>query len=85
MKKANNNYITYVGIVNWKYERFKLNELTVDNFKYLTFVKGLTTERDLEIRFPILSKLEADSKLMLQMIAEEFETITNLKYDTAKI
>ena len=29
----NDNYVTYTGIVNRECERFKLNELTVDNFR----------------------------------------------------
>ena len=50
MKKANDDYVTYAGVVNGECERFKLNELTADNLKCSIFVQGLMTERDSEIR-----------------------------------
>ena len=65
MKKVNDDYATNAGTFNRESNRFKLNELTADNFKCLIFVQGLTAERDLEIRSRISSKLEADSKLTL--------------------
>ena len=57
MKKANDNYVTYAGIVNRECKRFKLNELTADNFKWFIVVQGLMAERNLEIRSHILSEL----------------------------
>ena len=84
-EKVNNNYVTYTSNANRKCDRFKLNDLTVDNSKCLIFVKGLMAERDLEIRSRILSKLEVDLKLTLQVVAEECERIMNLKHDTVKI
>ena len=42
-------------------------------------------ERASEIWSCILSKLKADSKLTLQVVAKECERIMNLKHDTAKI
>ena len=65
MNKANDDYVTYTGIVNRECKRFKLNELTAGNFRCLIFVQGLKAERDSEIRFHILSKVEADSKQTL--------------------
>ena len=50
MKKTNDNHVTYAGIVNRECNRFKLNELTADDFKCLIFIRELTAERDSEIR-----------------------------------
>ena len=85
MKKENDDYFTYTDIVNRECKRFKLNGLKADNFKCLMFVQGLTAERDSEIQSCILSNLEADLKLRLQAVAEEYERIMNLRHDTAKI
>ena len=84
-EKANNDYVTNAGIPKRECERFKLNELTEDNFKCLIFVQGLMAERDSEIRSRILSKLETDSKLTLRAVAVECERFMNSKHDTAKI
>ena len=73
LSKKGTTIVIYAGIVNRECERLKLNELTADNFKYLTFVQGLMAESDLEIQSHILSKLEANSKLTLQAVAEEYE------------
>ena len=60
-------------------------ELTLDMFKCLIFVQGLTVPKDTEIRSHLLSKLEQDSKLTLQNNTEECQQIINLYHDTAKI
>ena len=73
MKKANDNYVSYTGIVNRECVRFKLNELTADNFECLIFVQGLTAKRDSEIQSYVLSELEVDLKLTLQVVAKECE------------
>ena len=58
-------------------ERFKLKELTPDMFKGLIFVQGLTAPEDVEIRTRILSTLEQNPKISLQMVAEECKRIEN--------
>ena len=65
--------------------KFKFSELTSDIFKCLIFVQGLTAPKGTEIRSRRLLKLEQDSKLPLQNIAEECQRIINLRYDAAKI
>ena len=84
-KKAKDECLTSDGIVNRECERFKLNEWIADNFKCLISVQKLTAERDSDIRSRILLKLETESKLTLQAVAEECERIMNLKNDTAEI
>ena len=73
------NFATLAGVVNRDCEKFKLNELICDTFKCLVFVQGLTSNKDTEIRSRILTKLEMDSKLTLQKIAEEYQRMVNLK------
>ena len=53
-------------------------------FKCLIFVQGLTAPEDGEIRTRILSKLEQNPQISLQMVAEECEWLTNLQYNTVK-
>ena len=85
MKSDDNDFVIYVGVVNQECEKFKLNELTSDSFKCLIFIQGLNSNKDAEIRSRILTKLEMDSKLTLQKIAEECQHIENLKQDTARM
>ena len=54
-------------------------------FKCLIFVQGLTALNDPAIRSRLLSKLEQDSKLTLQNIAEECQRIIDLCHGIAKI
>ena len=54
-------------------------------FKCLIFVQGLTAPEDGEIRTRILSKLEQNPEISLQMVAEECNGIVNLQLDTALI
>ncbi len=46
-------------------------------FKCLIFVQGLTAPEDVEIRTRILSTLEQNPKISLQMVAEECKRIEN--------
>ena len=46
---------------------------------------GLTSNKDAEIRSRILTKLEIDSKLTLQKIADECQRMVNLEFDTARM
>lgn len=64
-KQEHEDYISYASIVNREFEMFKLSELTLDMFKHMIVVQGLTVHRDAEIRCRILNKLEQDSKLIL--------------------
>lgn len=52
---------------------------------FLIFVQGLTAPDDAEIRTRILSKLEQNLKISLQMATEECKRIENLRRDTVKI
>ena len=77
-KKTRVDYSTFTGIVNRECEWFKLKELTPDMFKCLIFVQEPTALEDGEIRTRILSKLEQNLQISLQMVAEEYEQIENL-------
>ena len=56
VKGIDEDFITNAGVVNREWEKFKLNELTPNLFKSLTFVLCLTTKKDAEIRSKILAK-----------------------------
>ena len=66
VKCDDDDFITYAGVNNWECKKFKLNELTSDSFKCLIFIQSLTSNKDAKIRSRILTKLEMDSKLILQ-------------------
>ena len=80
MKSDDNDFVIFAGVVNQECEK-----LTSDSCKYLIFIHALTSNKDAEIRSRILTKLEMDSKLTLQKIAEECQRMVNLKLDTARI
>ena len=53
-------------------------------FQCLIFIQGLTSSKK-EICTRFLAKLEQDQKITLQNLAEECQSILNLRADTAKI
>lgn len=85
VKQNDDDFVTYAGKVNQECERFLLHELTIDMFKCLVFVKGLTDSRDKDVRSKILSKMEQSPDITLQKATEEAQKIMNLKHDNIKI
>ena len=78
----NDDFVTYAGLVNRECERFKLKELTENQFKCLIFVCELQSSKDSDIRKRILAKIESDPEISLQSLAEECQRLINLKHDT---
>ena len=72
-EKIFGDYSIFAGIVNRECERFELKELNHDMFKYLIFVQGLTAPENGENRGRILSKLEQNPKISLQIATEKCE------------
>ncbi len=60
------DFVPYTEIVNQECEKFKLNELTSSSFKCFIFVQVLTSNKDTEMRYIILTELEIVSKLILK-------------------
>ena len=85
VKDENDDFVTFAALVNRECERFKLKEMTDDQFKPLILVCGLKSPREADIRTRILSKLENDPNITLQSISEECQHLNNLKHDTAEI
>ena len=85
IKEESDDFVTYAGKVNQECERFLLPKVTIDAFKCLIFVKGLTDTQDKDVRSRILSKMEQDPDITLQKITEEAQRIMNLKHDNTKI
>ncbi|KER27341.1 hypothetical protein T265_05588 [Opisthorchis viverrini] len=52
------DYLTYASVLNRQCERFKLRKRTEDQFKCLSFICGLQSPRDVDIRARLLSKFE---------------------------
>lgn len=85
-KDSNMDFITYTGFVNKQCENFKLNDLTLDQFKCLMFVMGLKATDDFDVRTKLLSKLDSESSVItLDILSRECQRIINLKTDTALI
>lgn len=84
-KKSSDDYVTYAGIVNKQCERFKLGDLTNDQFKCLIFVCGLSSNTETDIRTRLLSKIETDPEVTLKSLTTEANRLVSLKKDTKMI
>ncbi|XP_037931645.1 uncharacterized protein K02A2.6-like [Teleopsis dalmanni] len=85
-KPPDADYTTYAAEVNKQCENFKLNSLSLDQFKCLMFVLGLKSEADFEIRTRILTKLDTEADTInLEKLTNECQRIINLKSDTALV
>ncbi|CAH8606257.1 unnamed protein product [Schistosoma rodhaini] len=82
VKKVQDDYVTYASIVNRECERFRLQEMSSDQFKCLIFVCGLQSPVDADIRARILARIEQDPNISLQSVSEECQRMINLKHDT---
>lgn len=85
IKNTEDDWVTYAGVVNRECERFKLRQMTDDQFKCLIFACGLQSPHDAEIRTRLLNRMEQDPNLNLQTITAECQRLVNLKHDTAMI
>ena len=65
------DYTIFASVVNKHCDNFKLAELSVNNFKFLIFVQGLVSAKNVEIRCRVLNKLENEPNLSPQQIEEE--------------
>nr|CAX83705.1 Gag-Pol polyprotein [Schistosoma japonicum] len=84
-KSPSDDYLTYAGKVNRECERFKLNEITADQFKCLIFICGLKNPEDVDVRTRILARIEQEPSITLQMVTTECQRLLNLKHDTAMV
>ena len=85
MHKIGEDIVTYAGRVNSECERFKLNDLSYDQFKALIFVAGLTLNEESDIRTRLLGRLDTNSEFTVQQLAEEYIRMQNIKQDTTMI
>ncbi|KAK4472183.1 hypothetical protein MN116_000483 [Schistosoma mekongi] len=79
------DFLTHVGIVNRECERFKLKDLSEDQFKSLILICSLQSERFADIRTRLLHRLDQEPTLSLKDIAAEHQRLTNLKHDTTLV
>ncbi|CAH8603980.1 unnamed protein product [Schistosoma rodhaini] len=84
-KSLSDDYLTYAGHVNKECERFRINEITADQFKCLIFICGLKNPEDMDIRTRILSRIEQEPNMTLQMVTTECQRLLNLKHDTTMV
>nr|CAJ00233.1 TPA: gag-pol polyprotein [Schistosoma mansoni] len=82
VKKVQDDYVTYASIVNRECERFRLQEMSSDQFKCLIFVCGLQSPVDADIRTRTLTRIEQDPNISLQSVSEDCQRMVNLKHDT---
>ncbi|XP_055588819.1 uncharacterized protein K02A2.6-like [Uranotaenia lowii] len=84
-KEDSEDYLAYSCRVNKSCVDFKLTELTEDQFKVLTFVCGLKSKQDAEIRMRLINKLNESADLTLQQVVEQCNNLVNLKMDTVMV
>ncbi|CAH8598040.1 unnamed protein product [Schistosoma haematobium] len=84
-KSPEDDYLTYAGKVNRECERFKINEITADQFKCLIFICGLKNEEDADVRTRMLARIEQEPNMTLQMVTTECQRLLNLKHDTVMV
>ena len=84
-KSLSDDHLTYAGHVNKECERFRINEITADQFKCLIFICGLKNPEDMDIRTRILSRIEQEPNMTLQMVTTECQRLLNLKHDTTMV
>ena len=79
------NFVIYAGKVNFQCKVFKLKEIKENMFKYLVFVKELTTKNEKEICSRLLSLIENDTCITLQKFMEECQKLIKLQRDNKSI
>ncbi|XP_062538974.1 uncharacterized protein K02A2.6-like [Armigeres subalbatus] len=84
-KEDSEDYLAYSCKVNKCCVDFKLSELTEEQFKCLTFVCGLKSKQDAEIRMRLINKLNEAEDLTLQQVVEQCNNLVNLKQDTVLV
>lgn len=84
-KEDSEDYLAYSCKVNKSCVDFKLSELTEEQFKCLTFVCGLKSKQDAEIRMRLINKLNEAADLTLQQVVEQCNSLVNLKQDTVLV
>ena len=82
-KRDAEDYGMLADRVNRECERFKLNSLSIDQFKCLVFIKALQSPEDAEIRTRLLAKLDHDADTSLQTLMAECKRLLSLRHDTA--
>ena len=79
------DYLTFAVTVNKHCNDFKLADLTADEFKCLSFVQGLVSAEDVEIRSHVLTKLENKQGLILKKLAKDCQRVVSVKSDSKNI
>ncbi|XP_061400453.1 uncharacterized protein K02A2.6-like, partial [Musca vetustissima] len=82
----NEDFKEYASRVNLQCELFKLDNLTIDQFKCLIFILGLKSSQDSDIRIRLLRHLNESKEVVnLEKLVDETQSILDLKSDTALI
>ncbi|XP_053691514.1 uncharacterized protein K02A2.6-like [Sabethes cyaneus] len=84
-KEDSEDYLAYSCRVNKSCVDFKLSEVTEEQFKCPTFVCGLKSKQDAEIRMRLINKLNEAADLTLQQVVEQCNNLVNLKMDTVMV
>ncbi|XP_054746058.1 uncharacterized protein K02A2.6-like [Anastrepha obliqua] len=84
-KNQQEDLVSYAARVNAQCDKFRLSELSADQFKCLIYVFGLQAHTEADIRIKILAKLEEDSQQTLNSLVSHAQKFINLKKDTAMV
>ena len=72
-KRDDEDYLRFASIVNKHCDDFRLAELSADDFKCLIFAQQVSAKN--KIRRSVLAKLESESGLTLQKLAENSKNV----------
>lgn len=84
-KLDNMDPVAYQALVNTAVEEFSFSEMTIDQFKCLIYINGLTSKSDVEVRVRLLSKLSTHPELTLKELVAEYKRLATVKQDSSKV
>ena len=85
LPKKDEDYTTFASVVSKHCDDSKLSEFSTNNFKRLTFVQDLVSNKNAEIRRRVLNKLKNEPNLTLLQITEDCQRFVSVRQDSKVI
>ncbi|KAA3675928.1 uncharacterized protein DEA37_0013668 [Paragonimus westermani] len=85
VKRDNDDFVKYAGLVDCEYCRVKLDLLTEDQFRCLVFSCGFQAPSYADLRTRLLTMIEQQPETKLEKMVDECGRLIKLKRDSAMI